>query len=178
LTADSSDSGLVRAVCLGDDRAFEIIVHRYERSIRRICARRLRGSEDVEEAVQDTFIKAYRAFPAMECENLGGWLARIAGHVCIDRIRRDATRPSSIPIVAGGWAATVAGPEDIVAVGDPRVDVALEALSEDHRTAVELRFMYDLSHQEMAAAMSKSASQVKALVHRAKARLRAEWAVA
>lgn len=178
MTEIDPDATLVRESSRGDDRAFEILLVRHEEVVGKICARYLRTREDVEEAVQDTFLKAHRALPVMRCDNLGGWLARIARNVCIDRIRRDATRPTWVPILEPLHATVAEGPEDIVAGGDPRIDLAMSRLSRDHRVVVKLRFMDEMTHQEIATAMRKSAGQVKALVHRAKTRLRAEWAVA
>ena len=172
------DETLVRAVVHGDHRAFAEIFERNRGAVTHVCRRYLRDPEDVEDAVQDTFLKAYRALPAMDCRNLVGWLSRIARHVCIDLIRKNAKRPHSIPILEGIDGGLECGPEDALAGGDPKVDFVLMRLPSDHRAAVQLRFMDELSHQEIAAAMRKSVGQVKALVHRAKARLRAEWAIA
>ena len=176
--SDIDDEILVRAVAQGDGRAFAVIFIRNRRAVTQVCRRYLRDPSDVEDAVQETFLKAYRALPVMECRNLVGWLSRIAQHVCIDLIRHDAKRPVSMPILEDVDAGLECGPEDTVAGGDPKIDLVLMRLPSEHRAAVQLRFMDDLSHQEIAAAMRKSVGQVKALVHRAKARLRAEWALA
>lgn len=178
MRAGTNDEALVRAAAVGDERAFDAIFACYEEMVRRICTRYLRVPEDVDETIQDTFLKAHFALPTMHCENLPGWLARIARHVSIDRIRKNAAGPTSIPIIDEAHAGFEAGPEEVVAGGDPRIDIVLSRLSPEHRLAVELRFIDDMSHREMAVAMRKSAGQVKALVHRAKGRLRDEWAVA
>jgi RNA polymerase sigma-70 factor (ECF subfamily) len=174
---DVPDIELVRAVVSGDDRAFEVLVVRYGTWVRRTCAQYLSRKEDVEEAVQDTFFRAYQALPSMRCDNLGGWLAQIARNICIDRLRRNKRDPypfGIVDIIRGAGSSA----EEIVAGGDPRVDAALSRLSEAHRSAVQLRFVQEMSHEEMALAIGKTASQVKALVHRARRRFVVEWSVA
>lgn len=174
---DAPDIELVGAAVSGNDRAFEVLVDRYGTWVRTLCAQYLSRKEDVEEAVQDTFFRAYRGLPAMRCENLGGWLAQIARNICIDRLRRNKRDPypfGIIDIVRGA----ASSPEEIVVGGDPRVDVALSRLSEAHRSAVRLRFIQEMTHEEIALAIGKSTSQVKALVHRARKRFQMEWSAA
>ena len=168
---------LVRAWAGGDERAFELVFRRYEPSVRRLCYSLLRNAGDAEEATQETFLKACNAIArtAEDCD-LGPWLRRIARNVCIDLRRAQMRRP--VVVLAdpcGPRASTEQGPEEVVAGGDPRMDVVLGRLAPQHRDAVELRFVRGLSHVEMAGVLSKSPVQVKALVHRARARLSREW---
>lgn len=161
----------------GDERAFEIVFLRYEPAVAKVCRSFLRNAGDAEEATQETFLKACAAIGRMgpEC-NLEPWLKRIARNVCIDLQRARQRRP--VLVVAElhpGCHSTEESPEEVIAGGDPRVDIVLGKLTPQHRHAVELRFVRGLSHVEMAGVMRKSPLQVKALVHRARARLSHEW---
>ena len=168
---------LVRAWAGGDERAFEVIFRYYEPAVRRLCVSFLHNPGDAEEATQETFLKACNAIDRVsEACNLEPWLKCIARNVCIDHRRSRVRRP--VLVVAdpcGSMPALEEGPEEVVAGGDPRMDVVLGRLAPQHRDAVELRFVRGLSHLEMAGVLSKSPVQVKALVHRARARLSHEW---
>jgi RNA polymerase sigma-70 factor, ECF subfamily len=171
------EQALIRAWSAGDERAFEQLFRRHEPSVRKVCYSLLRNRGDAEEATQETFLKACKAIArtAEDCD-LGPWLKSIARNVCIDQQRARMRRP--VLLVAdpcGVRPATERGPEEVVAGGDPRMDVVLEKLAPQHRDAVELRFVRGLSHVEMAGVLAKSPGQVKALVHRARARLSSEW---
>ena len=155
-----------------------MIFRRYHALMRTICSRALIYREDVEDAVQETFFKAYKGIPQMTCESLGAWLAQIARHVCIDRIRHDQRRPRCIEWNESTLPGAVEGPERMVASGDPRLQETLRRLSADQREVVSLRYLEGLSYLEIATAMQKRPGQVKALIFRAKRRLRLEWVAA
>src|SRR5690606_26285669 len=60
---DDVDAPLVERVQRGDQRAFELLVVKYERRIQRLVARMVRDSGLVEDITQEAFIRAYRALP-------------------------------------------------------------------------------------------------------------------
>lgn len=169
---------LVAAWARGDQRAFEVLFRRYEPMVARSCRRLLVNASDAEEAVQETFLKACRAVATLDPGvRLEPWLRRIARNVCLDQLRACARQ--RVTVVGELPQACVAAdptPEEAVAGGDPRLDLVLERLTPAHRTAVEMRFIEGLSHEEMAGALASSPLRVKALVHRARARLSCEWA--
>ena len=175
------DADLVRAAGAGDDRAFELIFLRHRDRVRGICFKRLGHAQDVEDAVQDTFLNAFKALPRMRSDDhhLGAWLSQIAIHVCLDRHRRAIRRPRWVPLDGIAPPSDLApGPEELLTGGDPEIARAMKMMSHLHRSAVELRFLSGLSHIEMGILLGKSPSQVKALVHRAKESLRLVWAAA
>ena len=175
MSDDTTEADLVRAAALGDDRSFAILFERYRPLVRYICGRSAECGEDVDDAVQETFIKAYRALPSVTCVNLGAWVAQIARHVCIDRARRDKRGPACVEFIELRAAQVADGPEQVMTLGDSRLDDSMARLSDDHRVAIALRYVEECSHVEIAALMHKSPAQVKALIHRAKLRLQAAW---
>ena len=58
-----ADAQLVERVKLGDVRAFEMLVVKYQRRIERLIGRMVRDVDSVEDIAQETFIRAYRALP-------------------------------------------------------------------------------------------------------------------
>ena len=176
MTDARHDRALAAAWARGDERAFEVVFRRQEKAIRRLCRGILRDAAEAEEATQETFLKAWIAAGRTDDDcNLEAWLKRIARNVCLDNLRAKRRRPVSSPMARLSIATTESGPEELIAGGDPRVETVLRRLAPQHRAAVELRFMSGLSHVEMASALAKSPVQVKALVHRARARLSDEW---
>lgn len=92
--ADLSDAELVAAVQAGRPESFAVLYRRHRAAVTRVCAARLRGTDLVQDAVQETFARALQALPAFtEGSGCGHWLKRIAKHVCIDLLRQGARLP-------------------------------------------------------------------------------------
>jgi RNA polymerase sigma-70 factor (ECF subfamily) len=83
------DAELVRLAQAGDSRAFEALVVKYQRRVARHVARYVRGSGDVEDVVQDAFIRAYRGLPSFRGQSaFYSWLYRIATNAALSFVRR------------------------------------------------------------------------------------------
>lgn len=88
------DIELVRIAKTGDARAFEVLVVKYQRRIARHIARYVRRAIDVEDLVQDTFIRAYRGLAAFRGDSaFYSWLYRIATNVAITAVKNDPGMP-------------------------------------------------------------------------------------
>lgn len=172
------EAGLVSARRRGDQRAFEALFRRYQPVVGRACRRALVDAGDAEEAVQETFLKAWKAVGSLHsAAPFEPWLRCIARNVCLDHLRAGARRRVTVVgDLPEGRPGAEPTPEEVVAGGDPRLDLVLARLAPAHRAAVEMRFVDGLSHAEMAGALASSPLRVKALVHRARARLSYEWA--
>jgi RNA polymerase sigma-70 factor, ECF subfamily len=84
------DIELVRLAQSGDAQAFEALVVKYQRRIARHVARYVRRAVDVEDLVQDTFIRAYRGLSAFRGDSaFYSWLYRIATNVAITAVKRE-----------------------------------------------------------------------------------------
>jgi RNA polymerase sigma-70 factor (ECF subfamily) len=84
------DLALVRLAQAGDQRAFEALVVKYQRRIARHVARYVRRASDVEDVVQDTFIRAYRGLGSFRGDSaFYSWLYRIATNVALTAVKRD-----------------------------------------------------------------------------------------
>jgi len=83
------DMELVRLAQVGDERAFQALVVKYQRRIARHVARYVRSAADVEDVVQETFIKAYRGLSAFRGESaFYSWLYRIATNAALNHLKR------------------------------------------------------------------------------------------
>jgi len=80
----------VRLAQAGDKRAFEALVVKYQRRIARHVARYVRRAADVEDVVQDTFIRAYRGLASFRGDSaFYSWLYRIATNVALSALARN-----------------------------------------------------------------------------------------
>jgi RNA polymerase sigma factor (sigma-70 family) len=79
MTASDADAALIERVKLGDVKAFEMLVVKYQRRIERLIGRMVRDVDLVPDIAQETFIRAYRAIPQFRGESaFYTWLYRIA----------------------------------------------------------------------------------------------------
>jgi RNA polymerase sigma-70 factor (ECF subfamily) len=166
----------------GDERAFDELVRRHEQRIRSLCSYYLSDPQDVQDAAQETFIRAYHALPAFRPEaQFSTWLIRIAINQSLNllrsRKRRTWMKPFSQLVRRDEQTATTQSShltplrelED--AERDRLVWAALDALPAEQRTAVILHRFQGLKYQEIAAATGSSVAAVEARIHRAKHKL-------
>jgi len=124
---------------------FETFYAEHKEEVLRLLRRRLASSE-AEDAFQETFLRALRAYERLEHgEHLRAWVLTIASRVAIDTARRSRPR-GDLP----EQEATDARPayEDL---GD-----LTDGLPPKERAAVVLRYGYDLTYDEIAAALDSS----------------------
>ena len=156
----------------GDPVALGIIYDRFAHRIYVYFYHRLGNRQLAEDLTGDVFVRMVQAAETSRfaTSSLSGWLFRIAHNVLIDHLRRKG--------------AEVALTEDLPMTGDGPADVAerklaqdrlrrsLEALTEDQRQVIILRFGEGLTAQEVAEVMGKQVNAIWQLQHRALNRLR------
>jgi RNA polymerase sigma-70 factor, ECF subfamily len=86
---DDPPPAIVRAARRGDHRAFTTLVDRYDDRLRALAFHLLGSREAMDEALQETYLNAYRGLPQFRGEaGVGTWLYRIAYTTCLQRLRR------------------------------------------------------------------------------------------
>lgn len=142
---------------------------RYAPQVRRILF--LQGlCDEVDDAVQEVFIKVYRADLPVE-ERFLSWFYRLILNTGRDQGRRRQTRRGLVERLEALVPAERAGREPS-APADPALRQALDGLTPDLREAVALRFFADLSLESIAAAQGVPLGTVKSRLHGAMAHLR------
>lgn len=97
-----SDAELAHRVALGDTRAFEQIMRRYNRALFRTARAILRDDGLAEDAVQEAYMRAYGAIGSFRGESkLSTWLIRIVANEALARRRKDQRRAQILPIHGG-----------------------------------------------------------------------------
>ena len=124
---------------------FERFYEEHRAEVLRLLRRRL-GAQRAEDAYQETFLRALQAYRRLEHgEHLRSWILTIAKNVAVDTLRR--TRPQS---------ELVEQPVDDGRPAYEELAPLTDGLPEKERAAVVLRYGYDLSYDQIAAALGSS----------------------
>ncbi len=164
---------LVRAARDGDVRAFAALVDAYYARCLRFALHMLSTRADAEEAVQDTFVRVYRALPRYEeRQSFEPWLFRILANRCRSAGARERRRAEVVEYGDVPDRGVPATQHDSIAWRE-EIDIALGALPDDQREAFLMRHVEDLSYEDMSAATGAGISALKMRVKRACDYLRA-----
>ncbi len=180
--ANDSDLMLVERTVAGDQKAFELLVIKYQRRIQRLIGRMVRDVDLVEDIAQETFIRAYKALHQFRGDaQFYTWLYRIAVNTAkksLMELKRDLTVSESFfksddddetktaknEPIADETPETVFAAKEIATM----VNLALLELPEDLRQAVTLREIEGLSYEEISAAMNCPIGTVRSRIFRAR----------
>jgi RNA polymerase sigma-70 factor, ECF subfamily len=183
MSADA-DALLVERVKRGDQKAFELLVVKYERKIHRLIGRMVRDVDLIDDIAQETFIRAYRALPNFRGEAaFYTWLYRIAVNTAKKQLA-DLVRD---PVITEAALAAAQDEEDETSSRKPEpissetpeamlasreiadtVNRAIEALPAELREAVTLREIEGLSYDEIAEVMNCPIGTVRSRIFRAR----------
>jgi RNA polymerase sigma-70 factor, ECF subfamily len=178
-----TDLMLVERTVAGDQKAYELLVLKYQRRIERLIGRMVRDTDLVEDIAQETFIRAYRALAQFRGEaQFYTWLYRIAVNTAkkaLGDLKRDPLVSENA--LRGGdeedetsavenELTTAETPETVLAAKEiaAAVNSAMEALPEELRQAVTLREIEGLSYEEIADVMNCPIGTVRSRIFRAR----------
>jgi RNA polymerase sigma-70 factor (ECF subfamily) len=162
----------------GDQAAFRILVEGYSRDVFRLAFRITGNEQDAEDAVQETFLRAYRKLEGFEARaNFGTWLYRVTANTSIDVLRRrKRTLDRTAPLPdEDGPSFGVAPSQEKTVYGRQvreRVESALSCLSDLERGAFVLRHFEEMSLAEVSASLDTTVSATKQALFRAVRKLR------
>jgi RNA polymerase sigma-70 factor, ECF subfamily len=168
---DSTDAELLVRVAERDREAFELLYHRYVRSVMGIALRRLRDRGRAEDAVQETFASVWRSAASYRPERgpAAPWLYAVARNAIVDRLRARTEQPAEVPDTASPDAGPLERAESSYVSW--RVHRALEELPEKEREVVELAYWSGLSQSEVAEYLHIPLGTVKTRTRSALSRL-------
>jgi RNA polymerase sigma factor (sigma-70 family) len=132
------------------------------------------GPDEADDCFQETLMSAIRAYPRLDApSNVRPWLFTIARRKAIDAHRARRRRPVPVADVPERAAADAAAATNGMGV-DPRLWALVRELPPKQRAAVALRFVADLSHAEVGAALDCSEEAARRSLHEGLKRLREE----
>ena len=188
--APASERELIEALRSGDDAAFERLVREQTPRLLSTARRILRNDEEAKDAVQETFIQAFRGVATFQGASLlSTWLHRIAVNACLMRLRSRKRRPEEaidemLPqfdetgharVRAQDWSASA---DSLLETRETRewVRGAIDALPETHRVVLLLRDIDEMDTREAAVVLGISENACKVRLHRARQALRTRLA--
>jgi RNA polymerase sigma-70 factor (ECF subfamily) len=190
LSESNDEAQLLAGLRAGNPHAFETLVRTHSSRLLAVTRRLLRSEDDARDAVQDTFLSAFRALHTFEHGSLlSTWLHRIAVNAALMKLRAQKRRPEE-PIedflpkyLANGhredgteqnptkpWK----DPGALLARQQTRtlVRTCIDRLPETYRTVLLLRDIEELDTEEVASLLRVSPNAVKIRLHRARQALR------
>ena len=169
---------VIARIQAGDMSAFEQLMRANNRKLYRTARAILRDDAEAEEAVQDAYLKAYRALGSFRGESkLSTWLVRIAANEALVRHRRNA-RAAPLELDPELPAAESAGPENGAQLSELRsvLEARIDALPDAYRAVFMLRGVEEFSVEETAAVLGIPEATVRTRFFRARGLLRASMA--
>ena len=175
----ATDKQLVKQAGRGDERAFELLVLKYQQRIFALINRYVRDPDEVQDVAQETFIKAWNALPRFRGESaFYTWLYRIAVNTAKNHLVSKGRRPPGSDVDASE-AEQYPGADQLRDIGTPEsqalseelrtvIGQTIEGLPEELRRAVTLREFEGLSYEDIAAIMECPVGTVRSRIFRAR----------
>jgi RNA polymerase sigma-70 factor (ECF subfamily) len=174
------DQQLVERAQHGDKHAFELLVAKYQRKLGRLLSRFIRNPTEVEDVVQEAFIKAYRALPSFRGDSaFYTWLYRIGINAAKNYLVSEGRRPPTTTEFDSEEAEGFEDAEQLRNINTPEnelmskqvaetVNKAMDSLPEELKTAITLREIEGLSYEEIANMMNCPIGTVRSRIFRAR----------
>lgn len=156
---------------LGDRAAFEELVAAYQMRLHGLLAKLLGDRSSVDDLAQEVWMDVFRDLPRLsDPAAFAPWFYRIVRNRAFRQLRRRGVTFESLAIE--NLTGENDSPTDFTAEDAEAVHGALDRLGPEHRAVVLLRFVDDLSYEEIATAMGCQVGTVKSRLHNAKRALR------
>jgi RNA polymerase sigma-70 factor (ECF subfamily) len=168
------ERGLMQKVARGDQAAFADLAQRYGSRLLAVAGRLLGSRADAEDAVQRAFLRCFAGAAGYNSRwAVSTWLYRILTNVCVDELRRRATRTAYDARSTGEALGVMSGNHQ---PPDAYLDLhrALTRVPREARVLLALRYVDGLSYGELARIRGISINTVKSQLARGKALLREE----
>ena len=175
------DVQLIRRVLSGDDKAFDILVGKYEKSVHALVWRKIGDFHYAEEITQDTFLRAYRKLSTLKNPHqFAGWLYVMANRLCIDWIRKQKPAMQSLEetsvkeIDSVTYERYVEENRELEAAEHRHelVKKLLKKLPESERTVVTLYYLGEMTTKEISKFLGVSVKTISSRLRRARERLK------
>ena len=177
----SWEAHLVQRAVNGETIAFELLSDMYRPTLRNLAMRMLRNSDDANDVVQETLVKAYRAIGDFDSERpIKPWLCRICTNCCIDSVRNRKHHGESLDnheFMLQDHSQEIEERTEGVMSHRQVVD-AIGRLPEKYRKIIFMRHFKHMEVNEIAVALNKPEGTIKSWLFRARAMLKRDLTVA
>lgn len=163
-----SEAELLARARRGDHRAFADLLRRHDPGLRALAFRIVRDASLMDDALQEAYVKAYRALPSFRGDaGFGTWIYRIVHNSSIDALRRTRDHASFDPEMAPAHPSVESG---VVASLD--VATALDGLSVEHRSVLVLVDALGFDYGDAAEVLDVPIGTVRSRLARARRAMR------
>lgn len=172
-----ADEELVQLCLQGDRAAFAEIVNRYQKQIYSLAYRLTNNAEDAQDLTQEVFIKLYQVLDKFDGKrNFFSWMYKVATNVCYTALRRKPQQ--SVPLEKVIEFAPIipqsdSQPEDYTERKEIQrlIQEAVAQLPENYRVPIVLRYVEEMSYQQIAEAMGLPLTTIETRLYRGKSLL-------
>lgn len=178
----TSDTDIIRSVLEGDTRSYGLLVDRHKEKAMTLAMRMLKNRHDAEEAIQDAFVRAFRALPGFERKSsFSTWFYRILFNVCSSALsKRGDTRMFSIDEESEEELKLELPSDD----DEPDIELEgkefsiivrneIEKMEEQYAAILTMFFLQEMSYEEIIDVTGLPLGTVKNRLFRARMQLRA-----
>ena len=159
----------------GDADAFEQLVAAYRDQVFRLALRMCGSEADADEVAQEAFLSAWKGLPNFRGDSqFSTWLYQLTSHAAIDLMRREKRQIAAEDITGVSAPDPAPGPQQQAERSEQRQAVrdAIMQLTPEYRQIVVLRFLEELSYEEIGAMLALPSGTVKSRLNRARAQLK------
>lgn len=180
---EKDDVALIHGILSGDDKAFSILVEKYQKGIHALAWRKIGDFQIAEEIAQDAFLQAYKKLATLKKpDQFAGWLYVITSRLCTDWHRRKKPIMQSIEdtnkkvLDQNAYENYLANQREVAAT-EQRQDLVkrlLNKLPESERTVVTLHYLGEMTSDAISRLLGVSVNTIKSRLRRARNRLKEE----
>ena len=180
---EKEDVELIQSILSGNDRAFGILVKKYQKSVHALAWRKVGDFHIAEEITQDTFLQAHKKLASLKNPNqFAGWLYVIADRLCRAWFRKRQLPTQSLEttdeetLEETAYSNYIREQREDTAVEHRRriVQKLMEKLPESERTVMVLYYLGEMSGKEISKFLGVSPNTVRSRLQRARKRLKNE----
>lgn len=182
-TMDAIVNKRIKQVLKGDKDAFAEIVDLYQNRLFQVCYRMLGNRHEAEDIAQEAFVRAYINIHTFDQKRkFSTWLYRIATNLCIDRIRKkkpdyyldaEVKGTEGLDMYSQIAASDELPEEELMKLElQERIQYEISRLPDKYRSAIVLKYMEELSLQEISEILDLPLGTVKTRIHRGREALR------
>lgn len=179
----SMEQRLAKLASKGDRTAFEQLVELYKEKIYYLAFRMLGNRQEAEDIIQETFIRVYKNLHKYDqTQKFSTWIYRIATNLCIDRLRKRKASYSLDAEMSDGDGldgydrieSQEITPEKQLLITETQTQIrdAIDKLPEKYKSVVVLRYLHDMSLQEISDILHMPITTIKTRIHRGREFLR------